>query len=75
MVVESDRGDSEPLMWAESGVKPERSAEIIKQINAKNAKLVALVLVVGFILYHGTVHLRYGKWYTTVYALFEVNTE
>lgn len=34
---------------------------IIQQLNATNAKKVALLLVVGFICYHGLIHLRYGK--------------
>ncbi|GFG40632.1 hypothetical protein Cfor_06669 [Coptotermes formosanus] len=42
------------------------AAEIIQQINVKNAKLLALTLVIGFVIYHGVLHLRYGidscKW-------------
>ncbi|XP_047534646.1 N-acetylneuraminate 9-O-acetyltransferase isoform X1 [Vanessa atalanta] len=37
------------------------SAEwFIDQINVENAKLLAFVLVLGFIGYHGILHLRYG---------------
>ncbi|KAI5637510.1 10 TM acyl transferase domain found in cas1p domain-containing protein [Phthorimaea operculella] len=37
------------------------SAEwFIDQLNVENAKLVAFVLVIGFIGYHGILHLRYG---------------
>ncbi|KAL0871614.1 hypothetical protein ABMA27_004143 [Loxostege sticticalis] len=37
------------------------SAEwFIDQLNVKNAKLVAFLLVLGFIGYHGILHLRYG---------------
>ncbi|CAH2981507.1 unnamed protein product [Chilo suppressalis] len=37
------------------------SAEwVIDQLNVENAKLVAFVLVLGFIGYHGILHLRYG---------------
>ncbi|XP_059058073.1 N-acetylneuraminate 9-O-acetyltransferase [Achroia grisella] len=37
------------------------SAEwIIEQLNVENAKLLAFVLVIGFIGYHGILHLRYG---------------
>ncbi|CAG9794077.1 unnamed protein product [Diatraea saccharalis] len=37
------------------------SAEwFIEQLNVENAKLVAFVLVIGFIGYHGILHLRYG---------------
>jgi hypothetical protein len=49
-------------MSAEASNKQGKSAaEIIQQINAKNAKLLALALVIGFIIYHGMLHLRYGK--------------
>lgn len=38
----------------------------IQQLNATNAKKVAFCLVLGFICYHGLIHLRYGtdscKW-------------
>lgn len=33
----------------------------IQQLNVNNAKKVALCLVLGFICYHGLIHLRYGK--------------
>ncbi|XP_054287835.1 N-acetylneuraminate 9-O-acetyltransferase-like [Macrosteles quadrilineatus] len=71
MVIKLDEGSelTEPLLWGESNDcprKPERHAELIKKINAKNAKYVAFSLVLGFILYHGIIHLRYGsdscKW-------------
>lgn len=32
----------------------------IQQLNVNNAKKVALCLVLGFICYHGLIHLRYG---------------
>jgi hypothetical protein len=55
-------GDSgaEPLLSYQTS--REKSAEIIKQINSTNAKLVACALVFGFILYHGVVHIRYGRF-------------
>lgn len=34
----------------------------IQQLNSSNAKKVALCLVLGFICYHGLIHLRYGEW-------------
>ncbi|KAJ8715881.1 hypothetical protein PYW08_013166 [Mythimna loreyi] len=38
------------------------SAEwIIDHLNVENAKLLAFVLVIGFIGYHGVLHLRYGS--------------
>jgi hypothetical protein len=49
-------------MSAEASSKQGKSAaEIIQQINAKNAKLLALALVIGFVMYHGILHLKYGK--------------
>lgn len=38
----------------------------IQNLNASNAKKLALLMVLGFTLYHGFLHLRYGndscKW-------------
>lgn len=34
---------------------------IIQQINVNNAKKIALLVVIGFIVYHGLIHIRYGK--------------
>lgn len=34
----------------------------IQQLNVNNAKKVALCLVLGFICYHGLIHLRYGNY-------------
>jgi hypothetical protein len=48
-------------MSGEASRKGKSAAEIIQQINAKNAKLLALALVIGFVIYHGMLHLRYGK--------------
>ncbi|CAE1229952.1 CASD1 [Acanthosepion pharaonis] len=40
--------------------------EITHYLNVENAKIVAFVMVVGFIAYHGIIHLKYGndscKW-------------
>lgn len=38
----------------------------IQQLNVNNAKKVALCLVLGFICYHGLIHLRYGKFLGTL---------
>uniref|UniRef100_A0A146L4G4 CAS1 domain-containing protein 1 n=1 Tax=Lygus hesperus TaxID=30085 RepID=A0A146L4G4_LYGHE len=57
MTEESD-GATEYLIWSEGG--HEKTVDIIKQINSKNAKFVAIGFVIGFILYHGIVHQRYG---------------
>lgn len=38
-----------------------RIEKVIDQINAKNAKKIALVLVIGFVCYHGLLHIRYGN--------------
>lgn len=37
----------------------------IQQLNVNNAKKVALCLVLGFICYHGLIHLRYGRFTNT----------
>ncbi|XP_059469024.1 N-acetylneuraminate 9-O-acetyltransferase [Neocloeon triangulifer] len=46
--------------------KDRAAADFVQQINSKNAKLLALVVVLGFISYHGILHLQYGidscKW-------------
>lgn len=40
---------------------PSNSAsEISQYINVENAKLVALTIVIGFVAYHGSIHLKYG---------------
>lgn len=42
------------------------SIEFTSHVNARNAKFVAAVIVIGFIIYHGLIHLTYGidscKW-------------
>lgn len=38
-----------------------RAERIIEQINANNAKKVALLMVLGFVCYHELLHLRYGE--------------
>ncbi|KAH6946094.1 hypothetical protein HPB50_011621 [Hyalomma asiaticum] len=42
------------------------SSEFIHRINANNCKLVACLVVIGFVVYHGVIHLTYGidtcKW-------------
>ncbi|KAK7113317.1 N-acetylneuraminate (7)9-O-acetyltransferase-like isoform X2 [Littorina saxatilis] len=37
------------------------TSEITQYINVENAKLVALVIVLGFVGYHGSIHLKYGS--------------
>lgn len=39
----------------------------VQQLNASNAKKVALCMVIGFICYHGLIHLHYGKFSNIVY--------
>ena len=49
---------------------PSNSAsEISQYINIENAKLVALIIVIGFVAYHGSLHLKYGE-YSLFYLLF-----
>lgn len=38
----------------------------IQQLNVNNAKKVALCMVLGFICYHGLIHLRYGESFMNV---------
>lgn len=46
------------------GSYPKKSSAewFIDQLNVENAKLLAFVLVIGFIGYHGILHLRYGQF-------------
>ncbi|CAN7990099.1 unnamed protein product, partial [Ixodes hexagonus] len=50
----------------EDGRHVNASAEFIHHINAKNCKIVACFVVIGFVVYHGIIHLTYGidtcKW-------------
>lgn len=50
----------------EEGRHVNASSEFIHRINAKNCKIVACFVVVGFVAYHGVIHLTYGidtcKW-------------
>lgn len=66
MSLDSDGTElTEPLLWQDSNgfsKKSEKHAELIKKINATNAKHVACGLILGFIIYHGIIHLRYGKF-------------
>lgn len=36
---------------------------IISQINVYNAKKVACLMVFGFIIYHGLIHIHYGEYF------------
>ena len=38
------------------------SAEITRYLNVENAKLVAFFMTVGFIMYHGIIHAKYGQY-------------
>lgn len=40
---------------------PTKADLFMEQLNATNAKKVALLLVLGFILYHGLLNWNYGK--------------
>ncbi|XP_064556342.1 N-acetylneuraminate 9-O-acetyltransferase [Drosophila montana] len=48
---------------SEAGVQriPTRADLLMEQLNAKNAKKVALLLVLGFVLYHGLLNWNYGS--------------
>uniref|UniRef100_A0A8D8DS90 CAS1 domain-containing protein 1 n=1 Tax=Culex pipiens TaxID=7175 RepID=A0A8D8DS90_CULPI len=49
-----------------SDTKISKAELFIQNLNASNAKKLALLMVLGFTLYHGFLHLRYGndscKW-------------
>lgn len=44
-----------------SDTKISKAELFIQNLNASNAKKLALLMVLGFTLYHGFLHLRYGK--------------
>lgn len=46
----------------------------ISQLNSNNAKKVALCLVLGFIFYHGLIHLRYGEFLKLNHRFFKTCT-
>lgn len=50
---------------------------IIEQINSTNAKKAAIILVIGFAIYHELLHLRYGNThffgYVEIYCLLLFN--
>jgi len=48
--------------------KDRTATDLVQQINAKNAKLLAFVMVLGFISYHGILHLQYGLIIIAVYS-------
>lgn len=41
---------------------PSKAEYLIQQLNVTNAKKVAILMVIGFIAYHGVIHLRYGMF-------------
>ena len=41
--------------------RPTKAEHLIQQLNANNAKKVALLLVLGFVAYHGILNWQYGK--------------
>lgn len=43
-----------------TGNESSRAEYLIGQLNVTNAKKVAVLMVLGFICYHGLIHLRYG---------------
>lgn len=40
---------------------PTKADLFIEQLNATNAKKVALLIVLGFVLYHGLLNWNYGE--------------
>ena len=43
---------------------------VIKRVNVTNAKKIAVLVVIAFIIYHGILHLSYGE----IYFLFNINS-
>ena len=43
------------------GRKPSPTAEFVRYFNVGNAKIASVFLVTLFILYHGFIHIKYGK--------------
>lgn len=41
--------------------RPTKAEHLIQQLTATNAKKVALLLVLGFVAYHGILNWQYGK--------------
>ena len=37
-----------------------QSAEVTRYLNVENAKVAAFLMTVGFIMYHGIFHVKYG---------------
>lgn len=46
---------------AGGSIEPSKAEQLIQQLNAANAKKVALFLVLGFVTYHGILNWRFGK--------------
>lgn len=44
--------------------------EITYYLNIENAKILAFCIVCGFVMYHGVLHLKYGKLWMKVYMNF-----
>lgn len=53
-------------------VKISKAEQFIQNLNAINAKKLAFLMVVGFTIYHGLLHLRYGKQKLKM-ALFQLH--
>lgn len=56
---ENDSSLVEPLLYR----APNKNvSEIIEEINPKNAKRVAVLLILLFIFYHAYIHVKYGMF-------------
>lgn len=47
--------------------------DVIEQINSRNAKKVAFILILGFASYHGILHIRYGMFFITITHILSVH--
>ncbi|KAF4524562.1 hypothetical protein B566_EDAN017447 [Ephemera danica] len=58
-----------------SNKKDRTAADLIQKINAKNAKILAFVIVLSFIGYHGILHLKYDSRIRQLYEAFLAQLE
>ena len=42
--------------------KKNHGNDFIDKLNVKNAKIIAICLVIGFSVFHGISHIKYGKF-------------
>lgn len=58
---QTDTENMEKLIPTSPVVKPPQK-EVTHYFNVGNAKRVAYCILIGFVLYHGAIHLKYGRY-------------